>query len=275
MIHVNADGIRLPQNRPNITLLCTHSADRRFNEKDDLVKTLLLSLGALAALATAATAAPLADTPARSQSRDAAAIPVADETLPNHGKVLEMIAAGKYTYLRVATGGKEKWLAILRHDVPVGTEIAFADGMLMTDFHSSTLDRTFDEVVFLGGVTVEGEKPSAVPQGHPPITGQGGAGETAPSVPPGHPPLTGQEDTAATLPNEGKVSEAIAAGNYTYLHVRHDGKGTWLAIPRREIAVGTEIRYADGMLMKDFHSSSLDRTFEEVVFLGGVIVKEE
>lgn len=79
----------------------------------------------------------------------------------------------------------------------------------------------------------------------------------------------------STLPNSGKVSEAIHAGSYTYLHAMKDGKGTWLAIPRRDVPVGAEIRYAQGALMKDFHSSSLKRTFEEVRFLGGVEVEGE
>ena len=74
----------------------------------------------------------------------------------------------------------------------------------------------------------------------------------------------------SSLPNSGEVSEVIHASTYTYLHVTRGGKGTWLAIPRREIPVGAEIRYAAGALMKDFRSKSLERTFEEVLFLGSV-----
>ena len=79
----------------------------------------------------------------------------------------------------------------------------------------------------------------------------------------------------STLPNSGEVSEAIHAGTYTYLHAVKDGKGTWLAIPHREVPVGAEIRYGEGAVMRDFHSSSLDRTFEEVLFLGGVVLAEK
>ncbi|MBE9552765.1 MAG: hypothetical protein IMF05_04790, partial [Proteobacteria bacterium] len=176
--------------------------------------------------------------------------------------VSEAIPAGTYTYLHVTKDGKETWLAIPKRDVPVGAEIRYAEGALMKDFHSSSLKRTFEEVLFLGSVEIAGESVAAVAPGHPPVQ----------TLPPGHSPVPA---APADLPNVGEVSETIAAGKYTYLHVTDDGKGTWLAIPRQDIPVGARVRYAEGAVMKDFHSSSLDRTFEEVVFLGGVLLVEE
>jgi len=122
----------------------------------------------------------------------------------------------------------------------------------MQGFHSTSLNRDFDAVVFLEGVMM--------------------AGETALQMPAGHPPVPADPAAQENLPNIGEVQETIPAGSYTYLHVAQDGKGTWLAIPRRDIPVGAEVRYAEGMLMKDFHSRSLNRTFDEVLFLGGVMV---
>lgn len=216
------------------------------------MKTLFLSLIAVVALATASVAAPLVDMPLPMPSRGIAAIPVDQNVLANSGKVTEAIPAGSYTYLHVTKDGKGTWLAIPRRDVPVGSEIQYGDGAVMKDFHSSSLKRTFDEVVFLEGVMMAGETALAAPAGHPPVPADPAADEN--------------------LPNVGKVKESIAAGSYTYLRVAQDGEDKWLAIPHRDVAVGAEVRFAEGMVMNDFHSPSLDRTFDEVLFLGGVMV---
>lgn len=207
------------------------------------------------ALATASAAAPLPGAPSGPAIPQLKAIPVGQNTLPNSGKVTEMIPAGSYTYLHVTHDGKGTWLAIPRRDVPVGTEIQYGEGAVMKDFKSSSLNRTFEEVLFLGGIMMAGEAQLAAPPGHPPVPADPAAQEN--------------------LPNGGKVTEAIAAGKYTYLRVTRDGKDTWLAIPQRNVPVGAEIRYANSAPMKNFHSASLNRTFEEVLFLGGVMVTTE
>ena len=219
------------------------------------MKTLSLFLVAFAALATPLMAAPVPGAPASPERSGMVAIPVGQNVMPNSGEVTEAVAAGPYTYLHVTKDGKETWLAIPRREVPVGAEIQYGEGSVMKDFRSNSLDRTFDEVLFLGGIMMAGEEPLAAPAGHP----------TVPADP------AAQEN----LPNAGKVSESLAAGSYTYLHVAGDGGEAWLAIPRRDVPVGAEIRYANGMMMKDFHSRSLDRTFKEVYFLGGVMVMTE
>ncbi len=219
------------------------------------MKTLFVSLIALIALVTTGVAAPLTATTSPQDSPRPAFIPAGQNALPNSGEVTEVIPAGSYTYLHVSKDGKGTWLAIPRRDVPVGAEIQYGDGAVMKDFRSSSLKRTFEEVLFLDGVMMAGQATLAAPPGHPPVPADPAAQEN--------------------LPNLGKVSEALTAGSYTYLHVAGDGGDAWLAIPRRDVPVGAEIRYADGMVMKDFHSRALDRTFEEVFFLGGVMVTAE
>lgn len=229
------------------------------------MKTLLLTSIALMGLATAASAAPLPGVSSPPETQRTLAVPVAQTAVPNSGEVSESIPAGNYTYLHVKKDGKQEWLAIPRRDIPVGAEISYGNGAVMKDFHSAALNRTFDEVLFLGGVVVAGESPSAASPSRTPV----------PALPPGHVPVPTDPAVLAELPNVGKVSEAIAAGKYTYLHVKNGGKGTWIAIPNRDIPVGARVRYANSEPMTDFHSSSLNRTFKEVLFLGDVLVTEE
>lgn len=223
------------------------------------MKTLPLFSILLAAFAASAVAAPLAETPVPANPERISATLVAGDALPNSGRVEESIPAGNYTYLRVVKDGKETWLAITRRDIPVGTEIGYRNGNEMRNFHSPSLNRDFEQILFLGGVTVMGDTAAAKPADHP-------AAGTPAALPPGHP-----KASTDPMTNSGRVEEAIAAGNYTYLRVADNGKENWLAIPRRDdIPVGSEVRYGEGSVMENFHSPSLGRSFEAVVFLSGV-----
>lgn len=67
------------------------------------------------------------------------------------------------------------------------------------------------------------------------------------------------------------VKKVIHTNKYTYLLVTEDKTENWLAIPRMDAAEeGTTYYYEGGFDMVDFKSKELDRTFEKVVFLGGV-----
>lgn len=175
--------------------------------------------------------------------------------LPNDGEVSEVLAGGGYTYLQVMKDGKGTWLAIPGRKIPVGAKIRYRRGMSMKSFHSKTLNRTFDKIFFMGGIQVVGET-------------------SAPGVS-GHPPTPDRKPRQEDRPNSGQVSEVLAAGGYTYLHVMNDGKGIWLAIPGRRIPVGAKVRYGQGAAMKAFHSKTLNRTFDVVYFLGSVAVEGE
>lgn len=71
----------------------------------------------------------------------------------------------------------------------------------------------------------------------------------------------------------GKVSETFNSGGYTYVHLDSNMGDKWVAIAQTEVAVGEEASFADGQVMKNFHSKSLDRTFDEIIFSAGIIGK--
>ncbi len=68
------------------------------------------------------------------------------------GKVLETMDAGGYTYLKVDTGLSQPWVAIPQAKVAVGQKITYEPGMVMKNFASKTLNRTFDSIVFSSGL---------------------------------------------------------------------------------------------------------------------------
>jgi hypothetical protein len=67
-----------------------------------------------------------------------------------------------------------------------------------------------------------------------------------------------------------KVKAVEQVENYTYLLVKGRGPAYWIAVSSTEITPGESITYEGGMLMENFHSEELDRTFERVLFLDAV-----
>jgi len=68
----------------------------------------------------------------------------------------------------------------------------------------------------------------------------------------------------------GKVVETMDSGGYTYALVEKDGAKTWVALPKSKIAVGNEITCQPGMVMNNFSSPSLNRSFKQIVFSRGI-----
>lgn len=138
----------------------------------------------------------------------AKAAPANDGFRTFKGRVLETMDAGGYTYVQVATGGEKLWAATPRTAVKVGDEVSVNDGMLMPNYHSRTLNRTFPAIYFAAGLSGESGTQPQLPAGHPPLTGGGAA---ASQLPAGHPPLT-----AATVPARIEPQTITkAAGGYT------------------------------------------------------------
>jgi hypothetical protein len=67
-----------------------------------------------------------------------------------------------------------------------------------------------------------------------------------------------------------KVKEVEQVGSYTYLLVKGKGPEYWVAVTSMEAAPGETYYYQGGLLMENFHSQELDRTFESVLFLDAI-----
>jgi len=75
---------------------------------------------------------------------------------------------------------------------------------------------------------------------------------------------------ADTGSNSGTVAETIDAGGYTYLRIEESD--TWIATSTMEVSEGAQVEYSGGSEMLNFHSKSLDRTFESIWFVGNISV---
>jgi hypothetical protein len=142
--------------------------------------------------------------------------------------------SGGYTYARVAIGEDEMWAAGPQTQLAVGDTVSLTGPMPMSNFTSNTLDRTFEVILFVDAFT------------------------------PGAPP--------ATPAPQGTVIQAIDAAGYTYMEVDVDGASIWLAGPQTVVAEGDVVTWVDEMPMRGFTSTTLNRTFEEILFVGKVVV---
>ena len=96
----------------------------------------------------------------------------------------------------------------------------------------------------------------------------------AQQLPAGHPPMSGAPEAGAPAAGgalSGKVVETMNSGGYTYVALENKGQKTWIALPDSKVKVGQQISCQPGMEMKNFTSKTLNRTFDSIVFSGGII----
>ena len=69
------------------------------------------------------------------------------------GTILETMNSGGYTYAKIKEKQKEFWIAGSNTVVKVGDIVSFSEQMNMPNFNSKTLNRTFKDLLFVGGIT--------------------------------------------------------------------------------------------------------------------------
>lgn len=92
------------------------------------------------------------------------------------GKVLEVLDARAFTYIRLQTSEGELWAAINKAPVSLGSTITIETKMAADRFESQQLGRTFEKIVF---GHLEGSAPTMPPHG---MTSPDQAPETTPPV---------------------------------------------------------------------------------------------
>jgi len=189
------------------------------------------------------------------------------ETGPISGTVAETIDAGGYTYIRIKES--DIWIATSTMEVSEGDPIEYSGGAEMLNFHSKSLDRTFDSIWFVQkvGISGPGNPQQVAARGHAPIPSSVPQSTAIAAPAPGSiEKLDGGKDIEeilsdlATLHGQTvslrakviKASENIMGMNWITLQ---DGTGTapndkLMAISSEMVAVG-EVVTATGLLQND------------------------
>ena len=74
-------------------------------------------------------------------------------------------------------------------------------------------------------------------------------------------------DALKSEPHIAKVVEKIPSNNYLYLQVSENKETYWIAVPAMDIDPGETIYFSKYMVMNDFKSDNIDRTFDNVLFV--------
>jgi len=81
-----------------------------------------------------------------------------------------------------------------------------------------------------------------------------------------------QQAAAPVQGKSGTVVETMNSGGYTYVQVDTGSEKFWAAAPELTVKVGDAVIVPDGMLMKEHHSKSLNRDFDEIYFVETIVV---
>ncbi|AJF05877.1 OB-fold nucleic acid binding domain-containing protein [Geoalkalibacter subterraneus] len=112
--------------------------------------------------------------------------------------------------------------------------------------------------LLLSACKEEAPKPAQKPEGHPPASSSGMNAKPA-------------EATGIS----GIVVETMNTAGYTYVLVDTGEEQIWAAGPETKVAVGDSVALAPGQQMHNFRSDSLDRTFDMILFVNGIMVGGE
>ncbi len=74
------------------------------------------------------------------------------------------------------------------------------------------------------------------------------------------------QEMAGGAVHEGKVASTMNSGGYTYVEVDENGKKLWVAVLSTEVKTGDRVEFPDSPPMENFHSKTLNRTFEKIIF---------
>lgn len=86
-----------------------------------------------------------------------------------------------------------------------------------------------------------------------------------------HAGVTMPQQSAGGNAHTGTVVETMDAGGYTYVNVNADGETYWIAGPKTPVTAGQSISYMEQMWMHDFHSKSLDKNFDKIMFVTTIV----
>lgn len=205
--------------------------------------SVLLATVSLLVSASLAAAFPKDGAPAEA-AKPAADSAASRDMIGAAGKVEESMSSGGYTYLLIQDKGGKKWVAVPQSTISKGDTVSVLPGAEMNNFSSKTLNKTFDKVIFSGGVvTVNGKpfKPAAASKG------------SATAIPAGE---------------KIKVEKATGKGSYTVADVfgkRKKLNGKKVTVRGKVVKVSSGIMKRNWIHLQDGTGSAAKKTNNLVV----------
>lgn len=180
------------------------------------------------------------------------------------GKVLETMDSGGYTYVRLGNNGKEIWVAGPQTPgIAVGDEISIpGQPLAMKDFHSNTLNRTFDVVYFASALNKPGEA-AAAPQALPAEPAAAPAASSSDATPQPNPMAEAQAAAQAAASKVDLKGIAKAKGGMNIAEIFADKDklaGKDVTVRGKVVKTNGSIMGKDWMHIRDGSGSEKDKT---------------
>ncbi len=67
-----------------------------------------------------------------------------------------------------------------------------------------------------------------------------------------------------------EVEESLEASQYTYIRVSEDDNEYWISVPKMQVENGEKLYFSKSMVMNNFQSKSLNRTFDKILFVDDI-----
>ena len=237
---------------------------------------LVVVAGCLAGCGEKATTTTNENMPATTAAAGSQAAPAASANAWT-GTIVETMNSGGYTYVYLDTGSEKIWAAATETQVTVGQRVTVPKGMMMTNFPSKTLDRTFDEIYFVGGIYPEGSLPMGDGMAAGGMGGMGGMGNAPQDD--NHAGMGGGtvSGTNTVVENAHVEGVAKAAGGYTVAEVFAQSgalQGKNVKVRGRVVKFTGNIMGTNWVHIQDGTEGDLTVTTSAVVATGDVVLVE-
>ena len=73
----------------------------------------------------------------------------------------------------------------------------------------------------------------------------------------------------------GEIIQIVDVDSYTYMELKSDDGNIWIAAANILVEKGNVVYYSNPLLMKDFYSKTLDRSFSQIYFVNKVYFNKE
>jgi len=192
------------------------------------------------------------------------------------GKVVEKQDVSPYTYVRLDDGaGHETWAAVPQAQLEIGEEIALQSGIVMTNFSSKTLNRTFESIIFASGI-VRGSENETVG-----TSGGAGGGSSEAVQPEGAPHGMASESSGgsarAIVSFTGvKVEKSTAQNGYTVGELFADAanlNNRKVTVKGRVVKISPNIMGKNWLHIQDGTGDPTENTHDLVVTSSALVEK--
>jgi hypothetical protein len=210
------------------------------------------------------------------QSQISAKTPSDLQIVEISGKVVEKQDAPPYTYVRLKDrSGNETWAAVPKTQLEIGEEVTLKGGLVMTNFSSKTMDRTFESIVFASGLVRGSNNKSARSPGN--ATGNFSEADQSKVIPQGMTSPSSGGSSRAIVPFSGiKVEKSTAQNGYTVAELFAKAvnlNGQKVTVKGRVVKISPNIMGKNWIHIQDGTGDPATNTHDLVVTSSAIVKK--